>query len=176
MKRLILSVIVVGVLLLPACSTPTTTTTTSTPTTTTTPTTTSEIPIPSDYKTYTSEGLFSISYPPDWEPSLPITEMFELLAKEELITIIESDLPIVESSPVLEFPNVFFADVPTEEGDNPYVAIVVGDPPSTGRLDNVVEEMISGAKGNPAAEYNEFSRVKTTVGGREAVIIDHHGW
>ncbi|GAI46661.1 unnamed protein product, partial [marine sediment metagenome] len=33
-----------------------------------TPTTTPEPEIPAHFTTYTSEGLFSISYPPDWVP------------------------------------------------------------------------------------------------------------
>ncbi len=131
---------------------------------------TSETPIPPDYTTYTSEGLFSISYPPDWEHSLPITEMFDRFTKEGLITSIESDLPVELGDGA----TIFYAVVPTEEAHNAFVIVVVDSPPAvTWTLDSVVETIMPDMKDNPNIEdYNEFSRVKTTVGGREVVIID----
>jgi hypothetical protein len=133
------------------------------PLTTTAPTTTSETPIPSDYTTYTSEGLFSISYPPDWLPQLSMMRAFEEESKE-LITSIESDLPM-ENSLI-----VFSAGVLTEEGYHPHVGITVNGPPVVNwTLDSVVEAMLD----NPDLEESVvFSQVKTTIGGREAVIID----
>ena len=140
-------------------------TTTPAGTTTTTPATSSEIPIPSDYKTYTSEDLFSISYPPDWE--LPLMAFFEEKEAKELIAIIESGSPVAESI------YVFYAGVSIDETIDPFVAIYVDKSPVVNQtLDSIVEEMFSSYKDRPSMDYIEFSRVKTTVGGREVVIID----
>lgn len=156
---LLIAILLIAILLLVACGGSTNSqTTTTTPTTTTT----SEIPIPSDYKTYTSEGLFSISYPSDWLLNLPLMRSFEEEIKQ-LIANIELDLPM-ESGPI-----VFLAGIPTEEGYNPSVSIGIGSPPVvTWTLDGVAETMVD----NPDLEESVFSRVKTTVDGREAVIID----
>jgi hypothetical protein len=137
--------------------------TTSAPTTTITTTTTSETPIPSDYTTYTSEGLFSISYPSDWELLLMLVEP----EAKELIAIIESGSPVAES------PNVFYAGAPLGEGYgyDPFVEIWVDKSPVVNQsLDSVVEEMMLGFRKAP--DYIEFSQVKTAVDNREAVILD----
>ncbi len=133
-------------------------------TTTTIPATFSEILIPTDYKTYTNEGLFSISYPPDWLVNRLMIGVYEEEI-DELITAINAGLPIEESL------IVFYTGIPTEEGYNPIVLISVGPiKETTWTLDNVVEAMMANYKDNPALEYIEFSRTKTTVDGREAVI------
>lgn len=166
LSRILLSGLFVIVLLLIACGGGTGITTT-TPPTTTTPTTTSETPIHSDYKTYTSEGLFSISYPSDWLVNLPMTRYYEE-ELPQLITSIESDLPVEDSL------LVFYAGVPTELGDNPGIVISVGPLQEViGTLDSEVELMMEGIKDNPEADYSEFSQIKTTIDGREAVIVSY---
>ena len=73
MKRLILAILVIGMVLLGACVS----------------TSTSEPPIPTHFTTYTDEaGLFSISYPPDWEVA-PNEELFhaELPDKAVAVTV-----------------------------------------------------------------------------------------
>ena len=64
-KKLILSLSIVTIVLLVtmSCASPTLT-----------PTTTPEPEIPAHFTTYNSEGLFSISYPPDWVPATSIME------------------------------------------------------------------------------------------------------
>lgn len=125
--------------------------------------------IPAHFTTYTDEaGLFSISYPPDWEPALSLIEGLEQATKD-LIESIESDLPLERASAI------FCAGLPTETGYMPNVNIVVESLPGIlWTLDNVVEAGIRGIK-EIVQEYHEFSRVKTTVGGREATIVDSEG-
>ncbi len=121
-----------------------------------------ETQIPSDYTTDTSEGLFSISYPPDWEHFRAATELFDRVTKEVLITAIESDLPVDLGN---MGSTIFWVNAPSEEELTAYTIIYVDSPPvATWTLENVVEA------GMPSSE---FSRVETTVGGREVVIIDY---
>jgi hypothetical protein len=158
----VIATLLLAVLLVISCGGGSGTTTPVGTTPTTTPATTSETPIPSDYNTYTSEGLFSISYPSDWLLNLPLMRSFEEEIKQ-LIANIESNLPM-ESGPI-----VFLAGIPTEEGYNPSVSIGIGSPPvATWTLDSVAGTMVD----NPDLEESVFSQVKTTVDGREAVIID----
>ena len=79
MKRgYLISILVVVLLLLGAC----------------TPKSESDLTIPAHFTTYTNEEeLFSISYPLDWEVALWAIEDIEQSTKE-LITSIESDLPV----------------------------------------------------------------------------------
>lgn len=122
--------------------------------------------IPAHYTTYTDEAaLFSISYPPDWQPDLSIIAAVEKETKEWLLGI-EPELPIERVSVI------FVAGVPTEMGYTPNVNIVVESlPEGMLTLDKLVEATIRGIK-EAFPEYREFSRVKTTVGGKEAVIVD----
>lgn len=154
MKRLILAVLIIGLLLLGACA----------------PTSVSESAIPAHFTTYTDEaGLFSISYPPEWE--LALSEEIEVLEQfiKEVITSIESDAPVERSGAI------FFAGVPTETGYMPSVNIMVEA--LSGIVwthDKLVEAEIKGVK-HFVQDYHELSRVKTTVGGREATIVEYEG-
>ena len=154
MKRIFLSILVVGVLLLSACGAPSTA-----------PTSVPEPAIPNHFTTYTDElGLFSISYPSDWEPVLSEIEEYEQAAKD-LIRSIDSDLPVEQVSAL------FGAGVPSEIGLIPSISIVVE--PIRGimwRHDEVVEAQIEGTK-ELFQDYHEFSRVKTTIDNRTATII-----
>ncbi len=129
----------------------------------------SELEIPAHFTTYTDEaGLFSISYPPEWEAALSLIEDLEQATKD-LITSIESDAPVEQAS------FIFLAGLPTEIGYEPSVNIVVES--LSGIIlthDNVVEAEIRGIK-SLVQDYHEFSRVKTVVGGSEATIIDWEG-
>ncbi len=153
MKRLILAVLVIGVLLLGACA----------------PARISEPLIPAHFTTYTDEAnLFTISYPPDWELALSEIEGLTQFTKE-LIESIESGLPLERVSAI------FFAGVPTETGYSPNVNIVVESLPGVRwTLDKVVEAQIRAVK-DFVEDYHEFSRFKTTIGGREATIVDWEG-
>ena len=107
--------------------------------------------IPAHYTTYTDElGLFSISYPPEWE----------------------LDLEYLEDISVEEAQFLFMAGLPTIEGY--YAAnacIVVG--PCPGIIcthDAIIKAEIEAMKAaNP--DCRELSRVKTTVDGRTATIL-----
>lgn len=125
--------------------------------------------IPAHYTTYTDEAsLFSISYPPDWEPALSLIEGFEEAGKA-IITSIESDAPVERAS------GIFYAGIPTETGYLPAVNIVVESLPGIVLThENMVEAEIEGLK-QFAQDYHEFSRIKTTVGGREATIVEYEG-
>jgi len=125
--------------------------------------------IPAHYTTYTDEAaLFSISYPPDWEPDLSAIAAIEEEVKD-LISSIESDLPVERTSVI------FIAAGPTETGYPPVMNIIVESLPGViWKHDTVVEETIRTTK-LLVQDYHEFSRVKTTVGGREATIIECEG-
>ncbi len=125
--------------------------------------------IPAHYTTYSDEvGLFSISYPPEWEPALSIMEDLEEFAKE-IVTSVESGLPLERVSAI------FFAGIPTEEGYAPNVNIVVEPiPEGINTHDELIEASIAGAK-MIVDDYHEFSRIKTTISGRTATILDWEG-
>jgi len=125
--------------------------------------------IPTHYTTYTDEaGLFSISYPPDWEPALFFIEGLDK-ATEELLTSLEEDLPLDQDR------TLFLAGLPTETGYIPNVKVLVESLPGIIRThDQVVEAEIQGIK-EVVGDSHKFSRVKTTIGGREAAIVDWEG-
>jgi len=131
-----------------------------------TPTTMPEPEIPAHFSTYISEGLFSISYPPDWVPATSIME--ETL--EEVTELMKSTDPgaSLEDASIL-----FLGGIPTEEGYYyPSVNILVG-PRSVGywTLDEIVEGESQYSR-EQSQRYREYSQVRTVVDGREAAIID----
>ena len=125
--------------------------------------------IPVHFSTYTDENaLFSISYPPDWEPALSIMEEVMEYAKDAIRSI-EEDLPVEKSS------LIFIAGLPIETGYMPNVNIVLGPLPLVvSTNDEFVEAQIRGIK-SLVEDYHEFSRIKTTVDGREATILECEG-
>lgn len=130
-----------------------------------TPTTTSEPEIPAHFTTYTSEGLFSISYPPDWVPATSIMgEVFE--ATKEWMESIAPETQM-EGVQIL-----FLGGILTEEGYYPGVNIVIG-PRSAGywALDEIVEVESQWGREN-LQKYREYSQVRTVVDGRDAIIVD----
>ena len=130
-----------------------------------TPVITPEPEIPTHFTTYTSEGLSSISYPPDWVPATSIME--ELW--EEVKELMKSTDPEVQLEGVQL---LFMGGIPTEEGYYPSVNIAI-IPRSVGywTLDEVVEAESQYAREN-SQRYREYSQVRTVVDGREAVIVD----
>ena len=151
MKTAILTILAIGVLLFIGCSRPTV----------------SEPSIPADFTTYTDEsGLFSISYPPNWELALSSLEAAEQAAKE-LATSIKSDAPVLNAA------LLFLAGVPVAAGYDPNVNITTQ--PSQGyTLEEGVEISVRQAK-KIVEGYREFSRVKTRVDGKDVVILDCEG-
>lgn len=151
MKLIILAILVIGMVLLGACVS----------------TSTSESAIPAHFTTYTDElGLFSISYPPKWELALSKIE--------GLTQDVEDYLKGIKSEGSLAGGKVvFFAGVPYETGHNPNVSVVV-TPSGEGKwkLEDLVEAVVQQGFMKDAEEYNEFSRTKIVVDGREVIILD----
>jgi len=125
--------------------------------------------IPAHFTTYTDElGLFSISYPSEWELDLGAIEETEQFV-EDLINSITSDVPIEEAH------LLFIAGLPTEIGYVPNVNITVEPLRGiTWTHDQVVTAGVEGIK-EIVADYYELSRVKTTIDNRTATIIECQG-
>jgi len=125
--------------------------------------------IPAHFTTYTDElSLFSISYPPEWEPIPGVIEEAEQAVKD-IISSIASDLPVGNSS------MLFMAGLPTMEGFMPNVNIVVEPLAETmWTHDEMVTAAIEGVKA-VLSDYHEFSRVKTTIDNKTATIIEFQG-
>lgn len=125
----------------------------------------SEPAIPANFTTYTHEGLFSISYPSDWQPATLIME--ELL--EETKVEMEAQYPGV---PLENIGILFLAGKETWEGYYPAVNIVT-DLRSAGywTLDEVDEANSRWDRENTIG-YKELSLYKVIVDGREASILD----
>ncbi|MBA7589778.1 hypothetical protein ES708_31868 [subsurface metagenome] len=130
------------------------------------PTTTAEPPIPTHYSTYTSEGLFSISYPQDWQPATSLIEQLTEWTEEWL----QSVDPAAEIPEGLAF--LFVGGIPSEEGYMPSVNVVI-QPRAAGywALDEIVEAEHQWCM-MYLQDYREYSRTETIVDGRESVIID----
>jgi hypothetical protein len=124
--------------------------------------------IPANFVTYTDKSnVFSISYPNDWEIISPNDEN-----TERFITAAIDDLKSGTSSERIAM--IFYAGRPTETGHEPSVYVViepVTDPP---RLFKAVDAELEGIH-NVYKDYQEYSRVNTKIGGREATIIDWSG-
>ena len=124
--------------------------------------------IPAHFATYTDElGLFSISYPPDWELALS--------SIEGVTQDVEDYLEDIESEGSLEGGIVvFFAGVPYETAYNPNVHVLAI--PTTGEghwsLADLVEVAVQQGYMKDAEEYREFSRTTTVVDAKEAIILD----
>ena len=124
-----------------------------------------EPPIPAHFTTYTDGlGLFSISYPPEWELALEYMDETEQAAKD-IISSIDSDLPVEKLS------LLFMAGVHSQIGLFPSVNIVVEPCPLTiFTHDSMVKWETEGIE-EFISDYYEFSRVKTTIDGRTATIF-----
>lgn len=125
----------------------------------------SEPEIPANYKTYTDETkVFSISYPPDWETVLPLLPDMEKTAKE-VIANLKSGFPVKEAT-------IIFSAAKRMATGNVFVNTGVESmPEEISTHDQMVEAAVRGIKID-YQDYQEFSRVKTTVDGRKATILD----
>ena len=127
----------------------------------------SESSIPTNFTTYTDEvNLFSISYPANWEPAFSKIERF----KKDTDNYMES---IGEEGSMEKNNIVFFGGLPLDsEFYNPNISILVeplGD--DNVKLEDIVELLVRENK-SISEEYREFSRIKTIIDGRQAIIID----
>ena len=132
-----------------------------------------ESEIPANFTTYTDDlKLFSISYPSDWETALYYIPDLEKDTKE-IINSLKTGLPI-------ERPGAIFIAGGKECISCLSVNIVVEPileqiPKGVSALDQMFEAAIVGTKIERLQDYREFSRVKTTIDGREAAIVDCEG-
>jgi len=124
--------------------------------------------IPSHYSTYTSEGLFSISYPPDWELGTSVME--EVF--EELREWTEEEAPELAGQ-MEDVRMIFLAlDVASEESVATVGVFVYPKPVLVFSLDAIVQNENQWAE-EKLQQYHEYSQLKTTVDGREAIISDY---
>lgn len=128
------------------------------------PAMTTEPPIPDYYSTYTSEGLFSISYPSDWVPAMSLLEE----VSETVIEWIENQDP----SAMMDAEFLFLAGLPFEDGYYPSVNIVVS-PRGVGywTLDEILEADSLLCR-EYLQQYHENYLVKTVIDSKEAAILD----
>jgi len=129
----------------------------------------SEPEIPANYTTYTDESnVFSISYPADWETALSLIAGLEQSAKEA-INSLKTGVSVEKAS------IIFLAGRRTATGYEPSVNIAIEPvPEGVSTTDQLVEAEVQGVK-KSTQDYREFSRVKTTVNGRETAIVDFEG-
>jgi hypothetical protein len=125
--------------------------------------------IPADYTTYTDESnVFSISYPSDWEEDQAYMSMFGQSGKQAA-TKIKAGIPVEETS------TMFSGGKRVATGWEPYLTITVGPLPAwISTLDGIVDESELIQRKN-FDDYHKLSRVKTTVDGRAAIILEWQG-
>ena len=113
-----------------------------------------------DFATYSDEqGAFRISYPSYWEPALsmmPLPEFTRAALKD-----------VLSGEQVETVSMLFFGGESTTEGFYPNISVVVG--PAQGLVDEFVEATVFEP---PADDYQELSRVRTVIDGREAFILE----
>jgi len=133
----------------------------------TSPTPTPEPTIPVNFTTYTNNaGIFSISYPQDWEAPLWMLENLELYSTDYMNSV-------NSSQSVSDVYVLFLAGQPMDGGLDPNINIVVEPRPAgTVTLDSVIDAEILGLE-STATDFHELSRTEMTVGGREAAIIEY---
>lgn len=127
----------------------------------------SESSIPTNFTTYIDEiNLFSISFPTDWVPAFSIIESLKQWTDNYMNSIDEKGS--LEKSNI-----VFFGGVPLDSGHyNPNISILaepLGD--DNVKLEDMVEDLVREYK-KVAEKYREFSRTKTIIDGRKAIILE----
>jgi len=121
--------------------------------------------IPANFTTYTEEGFFSISYPSDWQPAT--LEMEEIWEETKAKMKAEDPAVTLEQTAML-----FFAGKKTSEGYYPFLNILT-DVRSFGywTLDEISEANRQYER-ETTKGYKELSVIKTTVDGRDVIILD----
>lgn len=121
--------------------------------------------IPAHYTTYTKEGVFSISYPPEWEPVFYLMLDMEYGARE-YIESVQEGLPLERGA------IMFIGGKAVAEGYMPNVSVMVECFPEVNTQDEAVEAEILGMK-TMCESYRELSRIQTIIDGKEATIIEY---
>jgi hypothetical protein len=126
--------------------------------------------IPPTFTTYTDyTELFSISYPSDWDLALNYIPDFEKDTKE-IANSLKTGLPIERHSTIfIAYGNNCISCVSTNIVVEP---ILEQTSEGVSTLDQMVEAIVMRMKIEPFQDYREFSRVRTTIDGREAAIVD----
>jgi len=127
----------------------------------------SKSPVPANFTTYTDEvNLFTISYPANWEPVFSIIESLKQVTDEYMNSIDEKGFS--EKSNV-----VFLGGVPLDSGYyNPNFGITVEPLDDDNvKIEDLVDFSVREYK-RVSEEYREFSRTKTIIDGRQAIILD----
>jgi hypothetical protein len=157
--RVLLTVLLVSIILLAACGLPSAETITEP---------VDETSIPVHFITYTDEaGLFSISYPPDWE--LGLSEIKGITQDlNDYWKGVKPELTVQESTVV------FFVGVTYKTGYNPNVSIhFIPSDGGTWKLEDLVEVAVQQGLMKDTQGYQEFSRDKSIVDGKEAIFLEY---
>ncbi|MCJ7829276.1 MAG: hypothetical protein MUP81_06015 [Dehalococcoidia bacterium] len=131
------------------------------------PPTPPETNISAGYRTYTDEfNIFSISYPSDWDMAQSLNPELNQKRKAALNNL-KSGIPVENNS-------LLFLAVPRElKGHDAATVRLTVDPVAAGVSTNdQMVDLIIRLDRQVYPDYHEFSRVKTTVNGREATIVD----
>jgi len=129
----------------------------------------SESSIPANFTTYTDEiNFFSISYPANWEPAFSIIERLKQETSDYLKSIDKEEFS--EKNNV-----VFLGGIPLDSGYyNPNITIAIFDKPLVDdnvKLEDLAELLVSEYK-NYSEGYRKFSRTKTIIDEKQAIILD----
>jgi hypothetical protein len=148
---------------------PETTPSTPPPATDETPPAPTETVITDNYTTYTDEAqFFSISYPSDWVTTFSLIPGLEQNSKDA-VNKLKSGVPLEQST------MIFLGGRRTETALEPNMNISV-EPVTSGTATyaEIIEVEVQGVR-NAFLDFQELSRVETTVDGREATILDWEG-
>ncbi len=126
-----------------------------------------ETPIPGTYSTYTSEGFFALSYPSDWEVGTSAVRQLDVEIKSKSISS-EMKAQLDKTRTVL------FGSVGQTDADSAYLMVQVQPKPYLPLL-TLIDEA-SQRSNEYCRDYVEFARLRTTVGGREAVVLTYQGY
>ena len=137
------------------------------------PTPTPEPTIPPHFKTYSDEtGFISISCPRDWKTEWRVHDLSWLEDPEKMngewlgFDLIESENTYIGGL-------VFYAGSAIDQEWGTGMSVVLERLyEGAWTLDSALEEVITQLK-NAYPDFHEVSRVKTTIGGREAAIVDN---
>jgi hypothetical protein len=123
--------------------------------------------IPADFSTFEDEsGLFSISYPSDWQVNLEVINQLKSFVAEYVQDVDES-ISIDQAS------ILFLAGVPERSGYHPNVNIVIEPLPFNVRsIGGLLDAQLAGLR-SFAEDFNEISREKVKVNGRTVYILEY---